>query len=94
VVNALPAFGNSRPFAPHSAGGLFLPPLKRPLAGNSPAPYFPNSPRQLSHAGKRKIKMRGMMGYLMLGLVVLAVVWAYNRFTKDGIAMLGKKAAE
>lgn len=37
--------------------------------------------------------MRGIMGYLFLGLAVLAVIWAYNRFSKDGISNLGKAAA-
>ena len=36
--------------------------------------------------------MRGIMGYVVLGLVVLAVVWLYNRFSQDGIAALGKSA--
>lgn len=35
--------------------------------------------------------MRGLMGYVVLALSVLAVVWAYNRFSKDGIATLGKE---
>jgi hypothetical protein len=35
----------------------------------------------------------GIMGFAVVGLLVLASVWLYNRFSGKNIADLGKKAA-
>lgn len=32
-------------------------------------------------------------GIVFAAVLVLATIWAYNHFTKDGVANLGKKAA-
>lgn len=37
--------------------------------------------------------MRGLFGYVMLAVLVLATIWAYNKFSKDGgVSTLGKTA--